>query len=194
MRSKKPEVNSAGELELQKVEKQLDEFQEEIKQINFNRMDLTRKPEIENQTKLSQREIANSKDIYLKPIKKIGSRDKFNENFREAYEYDKEYVHFIAENKEIIGESIDMWTKPYAGMPAEEWKIPVNTPVWAPRYVAEQIKRKYYHRMVMKDIPTGSDHNAQYHGTMVVDTTIPRLDAFPASSGKVSVFMGANNF
>jgi len=194
MKNKRPELNSTGELELQKVEKQLNEFTEEVNQINFNRMDLTRKPEVEQQTKLSQSQIANSKEVYLKPFKKVSCQEKFNENFRNAYEYDKEYVHFIAENKEIIGECIDMWTKPYAGMPAEEWKVPVNTPVWAPRYVAEQIKRKYYHRMVMKDIPTGQDHAATYQGTMVVDTTIPRLDAYPASSGKKSIFMGSTNF
>jgi len=161
----------------------------------MKRMDLTRKPEVEPQTKLSQDEISNSKDIYLKPIKRIGCKEKFNESFRAAYEFDKEYVHFIAENKEIIGESIDMWTRPYPGMPAEEWKIPVNTPVWAPRYVAEQIKRKYYNRLVMEDkTVTGSDNRGTYHGTLVIDTSIPRLDAYPATQNKRSIFMGSTNF
>lgn len=192
--TQKPNVNSAGEKELKNVEKQFEAFESEVKDLSMKRMDLTKKPEVEQQTQLSQQEIANSKDIYLKPIKRIGCKEKFNESFRQAYEFDKEYVHFIAENKELIGESIDMWTRPYPGMPAEEWMVPVNTPVWAPRYVAEQIKRKFYNRLVMKDQPTGSDGKAQYHGTLVIDTTIPRLDAFPATSGKRSMFMGKTNF
>jgi len=58
--------------------------------------------------------------------------------------FQKEYVQFIAENKEIIGETIEIWTRPFGGMPAEFWKVPVNKPVWGPRYLAEQIKRCYY--------------------------------------------------
>ncbi len=192
--AKTPNVNSAGERELQKVEEQFEAFENEVKDLSMKRMNLTKKPEVEPQTKLSQQEIANSKDIYLKPVKRVASREKFNESFRQAYEFDKKYVHFIAENKEIIGEHIDMWTKPYAGIPAEEWQVPVNTPVWAPRYVAEQIKRKYYNRLVMKDQTTGSDQMGKYHGTLVIDTTIPRLDAYPAMQNKRSIFMGSTNF
>lgn len=192
--AKSPNINSAGERELQKVEQQFEAYENEIKDLSLKRMNLNKKPEVEPQTKLSQEEILNTKDIYLKPIRTIASREKFNESFRQAYEFDKEYVYFIAENKEIIGEHIDMWTKPYAGMPAEEWKVPVNTPVWAPRYVAEQIKRKYYNRLVMKDQTVGSDQMGKYHGTLVVDTTVPRLDAYPALKDKRSIFMGSKNF
>ena len=92
-----------------------------------------------------EKEIADSKDIYLKPIKSIGSPQKFNEKFRDSYNYDKEYVHFVALNNEIIGEQIDIWTRPYGGMPAEEWIVPCGKPVWGPRYLAEQIKRRRYH-------------------------------------------------
>ena len=141
----------------------------------------------------SAEQIAKAKEIYLKPIRAISCRDKFNEEFRAAYNFDKEYVQFTAENKEIIGESLDLWTRPYAGMPAEEWKVPVNKPVWAPRYVAEQIKRKYYHRLVMQDRPTSADGMGQYYGSMAVDTTVQRLDAHPVNQKK-SVFMGASGF
>ena len=108
--------------------------------------------------------------------------------------FSKEYVHFIAENKEIIGEAIELWTKPYAGLPAEYWRVPVNKPVWGPRYLAEQIKSKFYHRLVMQqNVVTGGDHMGQYYGSMAVDTTVQRLDAYPVTSKK-SVFMGANSF
>jgi hypothetical protein len=149
--------------------------------------------ESEQQTKISQSDAEKSQDIYLKPLRTIASREKFNEKFREKYEFDKQYVHFIAENKEIIGETIDMWTKPYAGIPAEEWKVPTNKPVWAPRYVAEQIKRKSYHKLSMNNnqVTGGDQQGNQYFGTMVVDSVIQRLDAYPFTKRK-SIFMGSD--
>lgn len=187
--------NSASEREMDKVEQQFEAFDSEIKSMTQDRMNAeANKPDVEPQTKLSQQEVARSKDVYLKPDKIIGCRDKFNEGFRSQYEYDKEYVQFVAENKEIIGETIEIWTRPYGGLPAEFWKVPCNKPVWGPRYLAEQIKRKFYHRLVMQPTTvTSSDHSGQYYGTMAVDTAVPRLDAH-AVSQKRSVFMGANNF
>jgi hypothetical protein len=190
----RPNLNSEASKELDKVEKQFDSFKEDVDKMTLDRMNMTPKAESEPQTNLSQKEIFNSKDIYLKPIKVVGCQDKFNEKWRDDYNFQKQYVQFQAENKEIIGEEIDLWTRPFPGMPAEEWKIPVNKPVWGPRYLAEQIKRCYYHRLIMQpNVGTGSDHAGQYYGTMAVDTTVARLDAVPVSS-KRSVFMGATNF
>lgn len=189
----RPKINSESEKELDKVEKQFEKFDEEVKALTVDRMNMAPKPDVEPQTKLSQKQIEKNNDIYLKPITKIGSPEKFNERYRDDYNFSKEYVNFIAENKEIIGETIEMWTKPFAGVPAEFWKIPVNKPVWGPRYVAEQLKRKYYHRMVTQDKPYNAEGGMTYYGCMAVDTTIPRLDAHPVSNRR-SVFMGANNF
>jgi len=33
-----------------------------------------------------------------------------------------------------------MWTKPFPGMPAEEWAIPTNKPINGPRYVPSRLK------------------------------------------------------
>jgi len=184
-------TSSLAEKELDKAEKQFDEFDANVRSLTLDRMNMAPNTNNEPTTQLSQSEIANSKDVYLKPFKTIASREKFNENYRKEYEYAKEYVQFIAENKMVIGELIDMWTKPFAGMPAEEWKIPVNKPIWAPRYVAEQIKRAKYHILSMRDTVTaGADHMGQYFGAMAVDSTIQRLDAHPVGSTR-SVFMGA---
>jgi len=181
--------------ETEKLAQQFDKFDEDIKSMTQDRMNQAPKQDVEPQTKLSQSEIEKSKEIYLKPHRTIGANDKFNEKFREAFNFDKEYVHFIAENREIVGETIDIWTRPYGGMPAEWWKVPVNTPVWGPRYLAQQIKSCTYHRLVMQeDKLSGSDNKGnQYFGTMAVDTTVQRLDAHPVSSKK-SVFMGKNLF
>lgn len=187
-------TTSFAEKELDKAEKQFEAFDQNIKEMTLDRMNQAPKQEIEAQTKLSQKDLEKSKDVYLKPRRTIGSRDKFNEAYREQYEFDKQYVQFIAENKEIIGETLEFWTRPYGGMPAEEWAVPCNKPVWAPRYVAEQIKRCYYHRLVMRDVPTSADGMGQYYGAMAVDTTVQRLDAIPVNNSRKSVFMGASGF
>ena len=188
----KPNVNSSSQKELDRVEKQFEEFDENVKQLTFDRMNKAPTLDLEPQTKMASKDLEKSKDIYIKPFRSIGSREKFNEKFREDYNFRMEYVHFIAENKEIIGETMHFWTKPFPGMPAEEWKIPTNKPIWAPRHVAEKIKACRYHRLTMQqNVGTGSDGVGQYYGSMAVDNIIQRYDALPVSTRK-SVFMGAN--
>lgn len=189
----KPKVSSEGAKELEKVAKQFDKFDADVKSMTLDRMNQAPKVETEEQTKLSQNQINRTTDVYLKPKRTLGSREKFNEDYRTEYNFAKEYVQFIGEHKECIGDSIEIWTKPFAGCPAEEWLVPTNTPVWGPRYLAEQIKRKCHHRLIMKDVTTGGNGNMQFYGQMAADTTIQRLDARPVSSKK-SVFMTANNF
>lgn len=192
--TQKPRAKSSlAEKELEKVEKQFDEFDKDVKRMTLDRMNQAPKREEEPQTKIAQSDRDKMRDVYLKPIKSIGCSEKFNEKFRDGYNFDKEYVQFEAENKEIIGESIDLWTRPYPGMPAEEWKVPVNTPVWGPRYLAEQIKRKCYHRLVMQPRTTGYNQFGEDYGQMAADTTVQRLDARPVIK-KRSIFMGATNF
>lgn len=189
--NKRPKVNSESERELVKVEQQLKEFEDNVKELTMDRMSHTPMADVEPQTKLAQVEIEKSKQIYLKPKRSVGSNQKFNERFREEYNFAKEYVQFIAEHKELIGETIDIWTRPYGGMPAEEWEVPTNTPVWGPRYLAEQIRRKFYHRLTMKEQVVEQGSAGSIYGRMVVDTTIPRLTAEPVSSRK-SIFMGGS--
>ena len=94
----------------------------------------------------------------------------------------------------MIGESIDIWTKPFAGVPAEEWIVPTNKPVWGPRYLAEQIRKCTYHRLVMQEhIATETMGMGTMYGRMAVDTVIQRLDANPVIKKK-SIFMGKEAF
>ena len=197
----KPNVNSQGEIELDKAKKQFDEFDDQVKAMTQDRMNEAPKLEVEPQTKISAVEIDKNNQLYLKPKRQIGpgAKEKFNEKFRDEYNFQKEYVNFIAENNELIGETIDMWTKPFPGLNCEWWAVPTNKPVWAPRYVAEQIKSKSYHRLSMQDHVSNTNHagsdstGTQYYGTMAVDNTIQRLDARPVSSRK-SLFMGQSSF
>lgn len=193
----KPQVNSFGQAELDKAEKQFDTFHQQMVEGTGivpapKRMDLSRRHDVEMQVPLSQNQITGAKDIYLKPKKSIGSKEKFNETYRESWEFDKQKVAFIAEHKEIVGETIDLWTKPYPGVPCEEWIVPVNTPVWGPRYLAEQIKRKYYNRLTMNESKqVSSDGTGTYTGQLVVEEQRQRLDCHPVNKGKTSIFMGA---
>jgi len=192
--SKKPDVNSYGQRELEKTEKQFDAFDAQVKEMSLDRLNQASKEEVEPQTRLSQREIEKSKDIYLKPKRSIGSKEKFNEKFRDEYNYQKEYVHFIAENKEIMGDPITLWTKKFPGTDAEEWVVPVNKPVWGPRYLAERLKDCYYHELRMDESKaTSTDGMGTQYGVLVVNTTKSRLDAQPVSDRK-SVFMGSKSF
>lgn len=190
MADKPKPTSSLAEKELDKAEAQFKEFDSSVRSLTLDRMNMAPKKESEAGHGLAQSQISNSSDVYLKPFRSISSRERFNEDYRKEYEYASEYVHFIAENKMIIGEIIEMWTKPFPGLPAQEWKIPVNKPVWAPRFVAEQIKRARYHILSMRDsVTTGADKMGQYYGSMAVDSTIQRLDAHPVNGTK-SIFMG----
>lgn len=194
MAKERPNVNSDGEKELDKLEREFKEFDQNVKDLTLDRMNQAPKQELEPQTKLAQSEIEKSKDIYLKPLRAIGSPQKFNERFRDEYNFVKEYVQFIAEHHEIIGEKIEVWTKPYGGMPAEYWEVPVNKPVWGPRYLAEQITKARHHRLIMDESKSiGGDGRTQYYGAMAVDTIVQRLDARPVSTRK-SIFMGGTSF
>ena len=195
--AEKPKMTtSSAEKELDKVQEQFQEFDNQVKELTMDRMNLVPRTEYEGQTKIAKSDLAKSPEIYLKPSNYVASREKFNEKFRKAYEYDKEFVQFIAENIEIRGETIEMWSKPYPGTPAEFWKIPVNKPVWGPRYIADQLKRKYHHKLVMEQHETssnyiGGDGRGQYFGKMIVDTTTQRLDARMVDSRR-SISMASN--
>jgi len=186
MIEKKPKIQDA---EMQKLEAQFDEFDKQVKDLTLDRMNEAPKEETEG-PKIAQVDIDKTKDHYLRPARVVMAAQKFNEKFRKDYEFDKEYVQFIAENNESH-DLIEIWTRPYGGVPAEFWNVPVGKPVWGPRYLAEQIRRRNYHRLHMEDKPTGSDGVGQYYGSFVVDKTIQRLDARPVSTRK-SVFMGVN--
>ena len=190
MTEKPKAASSLAQKELDKAEKQFESFDQTIKDMTLDRMNESAKQESEP-LKLSQKDIEKSQDIYLKPHRQVASREKFNEKFRDDYNFSTEYVRFIAHNKEILGETIELWTKPFPGMPVQEWKVPCGKPIWGPRHLAERITGCKYHRFIMQqNVGTGSDSQGnQYFGSMAVDTTIQRLDATPVNEKK-SIFMG----
>jgi len=182
--------NSASQQEIDKAEKQLDSFEQNLKEMSLDRMNMA--PKQETELKISQKDIEKSKDVYIKPSRIIMSRERFNEDYREEYNFAKEYVQCIPKHNEINGEVIEFWTKPFPGLPAEFWQVPSGKPAFIPRYAAEQLTKCRYHRFTMQqNVATGTDGSGQYYGSMAVDTTIQRIDAIPVSPRK-SVFMSSN--
>lgn len=191
MTDKPKPKSSAGEKELDRLDNEFKEFDKQVKELTLDRMNAAPKEELEPQTKIAQKDAEKMSDIYLKPAKAISSREKFNEKWREEYNFQKEYVQFIAEHNELIGANIEVWTKRFPGVPAEYWEVPTNKPVWGPRYLAEQLKGCSYHRMKTENRYTSQAGEGSYYGSMVVDTVTQRLDARPFSKRK-SVFVGAS--
>lgn len=185
----KPKVSKKSQEALDRAEAQFNEFNDSIKEMSNTVPSASMAQEEEPQTKLSQNQIRNAKDIYLKPEKTITDRNPFNEKFRDDYNYYKEYVQFIAEHKEIQGDDIETWTKKFRGVPAEFWRVPTNKPVWGPRYLAEQIASRNYRRLMMDESKaTGTNAVGVTYGQLQVESIKKRMDAIPVSSRK-SVFV-----
>ena len=193
----KPESSSGfAQREIDNAATQFDKFEEEVRNL---------KTESFSKTTLADKEVAErsqnasplGKDVYLKPKRSIMPPTKygkfilFNEKFRADYEHDKQYVCFIAQNKECPTDSQirSIWTKKYAGVPAEEWDVPTGVPVWGPRYLADQIATRTYQVLMMNpDRANGMDQNGQYFGQLAIEKIENRLDANPYVEKK-SFFM-----
>lgn len=182
--------------EVEKLDKQFNGIEQNLKGLTLDNMNTA--PLVKTENTMSQKEVGNSTDVYLKPVRSIGpginhktgAHEKFNEKFRQQYDYQKEYVNFVAYNNMITGEDIEMWTKPFPGCNCDFWKIPCNKPVWGPRFLAEQLTRARHHNLTMKDdVITSSDGVGTYHGTIIAKETTNRLDAKPVPKTKqISMF------
>lgn len=180
-RKKSENLTVPTPLGMEKEEEQFNEFHQTIKEFDPLNMQAPQE-EVEQQTKLSKRETKRSDAPTLSPIRTIARRndDKaktyWDEKHAKAREFDRQYVKIIAENREIVNEMIELWTGKYGCDPLEFWNIPVNKPVYVPRYVADNINKAKYHVMVMEDKYTGgSKDTVQFVGAMVASKTRNRL-------------------
>lgn len=184
--AKAPHVNCDGDKELRKVDEQISTLNDEIKSPDLSARAVLPEVQAEPQTRMSSREIKNSDAIYLKPLRSISSKEKFNEKYRDAHTRGWEYVQCIVENKEIIGESVETWTKKFAGDPAHFWKVPTNKPVFIPRLLAEQLASCKYSRLKMQADErqiTTSDGVGTYIGALQYEETVKRIECTPVGFG-----------
>jgi hypothetical protein len=168
--------------DLEVASQNLDAFEDHVKSLTVDELNKAPVKDYQPETKLSTREVARTDGVYLKPDRSISCKEKFNETYRDEYNYRKEYVRFIAENREVGGE-VETWTRPFPGLPAEFWKVPTNKVVIGPRYLAERIAGCSYTRLSMDEGKTvGSDGSGTYYGQIVATNKIQRLNAMPAGS------------
>ena len=188
----KPDATPGAQKELDKAEKQFDQFEKEIKDLTLDSMNAAPKEapsevqvvkETSRRTKTSTSS-QNARSLLRKSS--MRSSAKIITSLRNT-------SNSLRRIKRLLERRLTCGTKPFPGMPAEEWEIPTNKPIWAPRYVAEQIKKCTFHRLVMEDRPVSADHAGSYYGSMISKNTIQRLDAHPVVERK-SVFMGASGF
>lgn len=180
-------AEKAAPKEVEQAIVQFDAFEKQLR--SLSNQPLGQAPETEAQTKLSSRE-ANREDLpYIKPSRTIASSEKFNDKYKAQFEYAKQYVRVIAENNEIIGEAIEVWTKPFPGVAAEFWKVPVNRPIMIPRYVASQISTRQYVQYSMTEPKmTGTEGGHQFYSGMIGKDIKRRLDCRPTAPVTVSMF------
>lgn len=185
--AEKPKLNAEGQKELEKVELQFQKYDADLRS-----MEADTAQELEPQTKMSNREQAAFDAPYLKPHRTINAKEPFNEKYRASYNFDKEYVKVIAENNELVGETIELWTKPYAGISAEMWKVPCNRPVYIPRYLAKILSTRSYIRYSMGEQKmTGLDGGHQFYSNMIGKEVRKRLDCREAGNPTFSMFKSA---
>lgn len=178
--------------EIKEMTAQADAFQEQVKDLAHESVKAAPAEEVDQQTKMSKREMQKYDAPYIKWERSIACKEAPNPKFQQERDYMWEYVRIVAENHEIIGESIEMWTKQYPGDAYHFWRIPVNKPVWVPRLVAERLSKCSYVRYVMEDASqttTGSDGYGTYYTGIKAKHVKQRLNAIPAGGfGKASSF------
>lgn len=193
--AERPNIKSESQKELDKVEAQFDQFEKQL--MALNNMPMGNAEATEQQTKISTREANTSDAPYLKPIRtigpgvnpKTGEKEGFNEKFRSQYEYAKQYIRVIAENNEIVGETIECWTKPFPGINLEFWRVPSNKPVMIPRYLASQLATRQYIRYSMEEPRMrGTEDGHQFYSGMIGRDVRKRLDCRPVGNVSVSMF------
>lgn len=185
----RPKVGPEGQKELDNIETLLNDVGTHNKSLDYDQRLSAPKQETEPQTKIARSEIDKAPEIYLKPKRSFPAREKFNEKFRDQYNYDREYVEFIAENNEVIGESADFWIKKFPGTPCEEWVIPVNKPVWAPRYVKQRLEECGY-TVFRASQSLKSEEGINYNGYLEIQERKNRLNAREVSKKK-NIYMGS---
>ncbi len=172
-----PKVNSKGEQELKKAEERFEKFEAQVKTLtDVDELNKSPLVESEPQTKLSTREAEKADAPYIKPSRSISSKEIFDEKFRKQRDAAWKYVKCIVENNEIIGEKVQKWTKKFPGEPAYFWEIPVNTPIYLPLFLAEELSKCTYHRLVMQEQPQSIGDGATLTHTPVAKETRHRID------------------
>lgn len=171
----RPKIQSSSQKELDKADQEFKEFNERAKELTpdpFNREEIK---SFEPQTLFSKKEVEKAYVPELKPTRTMGRTGNFNPDHKKVYDESWQRINCIVENHEIIGDTVKTWTARWGCDPAYYWEVPTNKMVSIPRFLAEQLGRCKYHRMVMEDSANSADGRGTYYGKMSISQTIHRI-------------------
>lgn len=160
---------------LHKMNTSFDATQKDLTNLTLDHLNKAPLKEGEDQTKLTRSELAEDNIHVVKPERQVHGQDKPNPKFEKERKKGWEMVKCFFENREVEGEQIECWSKPFAGDPASFWKLPVNRTVMAPRHLVKQLENCRYHKMRMEEKTVSSDGAGVYYGALVADYTVNRL-------------------
>lgn len=161
----------------------IDAMSEQMKSLNVDDIQTAPIKEEDPQTKISKKAIDDLDAPKIRPSKTFAPIDKPRPEHDSLRKRAWEYVKVIAENKEVIGETIQSWYKPpISGEACHFWEVPVNTPVYIPRMLAEHLATRIYPRHKMVDRATRGLGHGEIMQVMVVEETLRRLDCRPVHS------------
>lgn len=186
----RPRKVSSGMIQQEKerIDDQVTDFQQ--KNLESTSMDAVAAAPIKEtaaQTQISAKQIEKTDAPWIKPSRSYspGKGEKRIPQLEAEIARGKEYIKCIAENAECLGARLEFWLKKYPGEPCHFWEIPVNRPVYLPRYVAEHISTRWYSRIKMSEgaiYDVGSaDGGLLNH--MQVTERVRRLDCRPVAEG-----------
>lgn len=174
----KPKLNAGfAQKEVDRLDSEFDAKQEQMSSLTQDEMNKAPKKEQEPQAVLSKREEKSYDAPVIKPsqtVPGIGKRKPEQDSLRrQAWEL----VKVVVENRESIGESIELWHKaPFGGEPCTFWQLPTNKPIYIPRFLADRIKKCNYHVLTTVEQSIGRNEWGEMIGKMVATETRNRLD------------------
>lgn len=137
--------------------KEVVEMTTQMSELTVDKLNETPVAEPEIQTKLTNKELADSLGVrYIEPKRKMAPFGTLPEKLKSEHQRDWEYVKGIYENIESVGESVEFWYCKYPGDPDCLWSIPANVPVFVPRMIAKHLEEhQRYHKFDYIQRPEG---------------------------------------
>jgi len=177
-------LESEKNKEIEKVDLQIDALTQQMSALDQDTINKAPIRETEPQTLMTKAQEKYTDAPVIKPTKSMSAVGKPIPKQAKARKEGWEYVKVIAEHNELIGENIELWINPFAGDPCSYWEIPTNKPIYIPRFLAEHLATRNYHRLKMQDRPatqlTAEMHSdgmaSQPSGQFVAKETIRRID------------------
>jgi hypothetical protein len=176
---KKPKLASGfAQKEVDRLETEFDAKAVQMASLTQDAMNEAPVNELEPQTKMTKAKILEADAPKIVPSMTRTANGKKKPEQDAIRKRGWEYIRVIAENVELPGEKIEFWHKPmWAGEDCHFWQIPVNRPIYVPRFVAEHIRSRKYHRLTMQnEMTVETNQFGEMKGKLIATEVRQRLD------------------